>query len=81
MHYFLDGRLLPTTGVFTEGIKVRNDRGWGERDMHHALIQDRETNVYYNSRELDQDITAFFDSIQTNNPDPESLFTNLERIV
>jgi len=50
MRYFLDGCLLPTTGVFTEGIKVRNDWGWGERDMHHALIQDRETNVYYNSR-------------------------------
>lgn len=78
MRYYLDGHLLPTTGVFEGGIIRRDSFGWGE--THHTLILDRETNLYYNSRELDQEITAFFDSIETNNPSASSRFTNLCRI-
>jgi hypothetical protein len=53
------------------------------RDDSHppqVLVLNTETNFYELNAELGQEITTFFDSIQTNNPDPESRFTNLERI-
>jgi len=53
------------------------------RDDSHppqVLVLNTETNLYELNAELGQEITTFFDSIQTNNPDPESRFTNLERI-
>jgi len=72
------GHFLPT-GAFLGGIFYRNTWGWGE--THHALVKDRETNFYYHSKELDREITTFFDSIQTQKPVAPSPFINFCRAV